>query len=64
MHRRAHLNELNEFIFPIEFVDVESSISKISDDSDEGYDIMAEMEDAMSTSYIHGRWITTSMTDG
>ena len=26
--------------------------------------IMAEMEDAMSTSYIHGRWVTTSMTDG
>ena len=63
-HRKAHLSELNEFIFPIEFVEVESSTSKISDVSDEGYAIMAEMEDAMSTSYIHGRWITTSMTDG
>ena len=47
-HRKAHLSELNEFIFPIEFVEVESSTSKISDVSDEGYAIMAEMEKLIS----------------
>ena len=65
IHRKSHLSELSEFIFPIEFVEVETSTSKLSDVTDEGYDaITAEMEDAMSTSYIHGRWVTTSMTDG
>ena len=63
--RREHINELTKYIFPIELVELEHHSSRRSSEiADEGFDIMAEMEDAMSTSYIHGRWVSTSMSDG
>ena len=66
--RKEYLQELSHYIFPVEFVEIQphQEIQKeTSEGGDDVYDaIMAEMEDAMSTSYIHGRWVTTSMTDG
>ena len=62
--RRLHIKELTKLIFPIELIEVENSqnLEKIQDENFDS--IMAEMEDAMSTSYIHGRWVTTSFNDG
>ena len=66
--RKEYLQELSHYIFPVEFVEIQphQEIQKETcEGGDDVYDaIMAEMEDAMSTSYIHGRWVTTSMTDG
>ena len=63
MRRRDHLMELHSFIFPIALVDTQPPSSQVR--SAEPFDeIMAEMEDAMTTSYIHGRWVKTSMADG
>jgi len=67
MKRKEYLSELSTYIFPIEYVEVQSQMPrKDTSEGDEDFyeTIMAEMEDAMSTSYIHGRWVTTSMTDG
>ena len=66
MKRREHVNDLIKFIFPIELVEVEILSSRRSSEvTEEGFDsILAEMEDAMTTSYIHGRWVSTSMSDG
>ncbi len=63
--RRKHIAELAKYIFPIEAVDVDE---ENNDDKDreglseaESYDsLVAELQDAMSTSHIHGRWVTTS----
>lgn len=65
--RRQYVTELSRYIFPIELVEIPSQATSAekSDCSEETFDaIMAEMKDAMSTSYIHGRWVTTSMSDG
>jgi len=65
--RKEHINELTKYIFPIELVELEAQTSsrRSSEITEDGFDaIMAEMEDAMSTSYIHGRWVSTSMSDG
>ena len=56
-----------DITFITEYVEVQSQMPrKDTSEGDEDFyeTIMAEMEDAMSTSYIHGRWVTTSMTDG
>ena len=63
--RRDHLMELSSFIFPIALVETQPQSAVKKACSSEPFDeIMAEMEDAMSTSYIHGRWVTTSMANG
>ena len=66
MKRKEHIDELTNYIFPIELVELEHQLSRRSSEiTEEGFDaIMAEMEDAMSTSYLHGRWDSTSMSDG
>jgi len=66
MKRKEHIDELTNYIFPIELVELEHQLSRRSSEiTEEGFDaIMAEMEDAMSTSYLHGRWVSTSMSDG
>ena len=65
LKRREHIQELTQLIFPIDLVDVDVSRKSSDVAMDDAFDeIMAEMEDAMSTSYIHGRWVTTSMNDG
>lgn len=61
-HRRNHMDELARYVFPLECVDVVQSNSLAAVREDD-YDVLvAEMEDAMTTSHVHGQWVTTSLS--
>ena len=66
LKRKDYMKELSQYIFPIEFVEIQNQMPRKEplENEDVNDDLIADLEDAMSTSYIMGRWVTTSMTDG